>query len=378
MNVLVAWHRRVTITADRRLTSRYRQFGYDWETDFPVGKQDESTASSKTKITLEFELNANETAEFNDEIGSNLNGHLPLQISFGRDSYKQEPFDITVKKQGKGHAALTHKKERIADFISKRISFGYIPAIRTAESASNVIRRLLDRELLRLEDDLEYQQAVAKIEELQKPILSELAKTIQSTVSAFVPNVTEVELQTLREYRYRSLRQDVEIVMNDGNQTKLERKGDGVQSLVALALMRHAAVQTSKDQSTIIAIEEPESHLHPEAVHELRSVIEKLSENNQVVLTSHSPLFVDPSRLERTIIVRNSKATAAKRISEVREVLGVRFSDNLESARMVLLVEGKGDAEVLRAILTDRSETIAKAFKKGIISIDYLNGVSNL
>ena len=40
---------------------------------------------------------------------------------------------------------------------------------------------------------------------------------------------------------------------------------------------------------------------------------------------------------------------------------------------MVLLVEGKGDAEVLRAILTDRSEAIAKAFK-GIISIDYLTG----
>lgn len=381
MNALIEWQRQVRRTSDGRVVRsptggmmpRSYRLDYDWEVDYPVAKQKRSTVSSTTNIILEFELNADETAEFKSEIKSNLNGTLPLLISFGART-----FDVKVKKPGRGQATLTKKSTRIADFISRRISFEYIPAIRTAKSAAKVIEQLLGRELLRLDSDPEYQQAVAKIEELQKPILDELAETIQTTVSGFLPNVETVELNTRRESRYRSLRRDVEIVVDDGNLTKLERKGDGVQSLVALALMRHASEQTSKEQSTIVAIEEPESHLHPRAVHELRSVIEKLSENNQVVLTSHSPLFVDPDCLEHTIIVRNSKAAPAKRVLDVRNVLGVRFSDNLENARMVILVEGSDDAVALRAILADRSEVIATALAGGTISIDDLGGASGL
>lgn len=381
MSALVEWQRQVRRTSDGRVVraptggmiGRFHRFDYNWEVDFPIAKQKRSTASSTTNITLEFELNADETADFKAEIKSNLNGTIPLQISFGPRS-----LDVTVRKPGRGQATLTKKSTRIADFISRRISFEYIPAIRTAESASRVIDQLLGRELLRLDDDPEYQQAVAKIEELQQPILNELAETIKTTISGFLPSVATVELKSRRESRYRSLRRDVEIVVDDGNLTKLERKGDGVQSLVALALMRHASEQTSKDQNTIIAIEEPESHPHPRAVHELRSVIEKLSERNQVVLTSHSPLFVDPDCLDNTIIVRNSKAAPAKRVSEVRDVLGVRFSDNLENARMVLLVEGADDAVAIRAILADRSEVIANGFAAGTISMDHLGGASGL
>lgn len=381
MNALVEWQRQVRRTVDGRvvrapsggLIGRSHRLDYDWEVDFPVAKQKRSAASNTTNITLEFELNASETEEFRSEIKSSLNGTIPLQFSFGPSI-----FDVTVRKPGRGQATLTKKSIRIADFISRRISFEYIPAIRTAKSASMVIDQLLGRELLRLEDDPEYQKAVAKIEELQQPILDELAKTIQTTVSGFLPSVASVELKSRRDSRYRSLRRDVEIVVDDGNLTKLERKGDGVQSLVALALMRHASEQTSKDQNTIIAIEEPESHLHPRAVHELRVVIEKLSEGNQIVLTSHSPLFVDPDCLDHTIIVRNSKAAPAKHVSEVRDVLGVRFSDNLENARMVLLVEGADDAVALRAILANRSEVIAGALSAGTISMDHLGGASGL
>ena len=285
----------------------------------------------------------------------------------------------SLKKPGRGQAPLTKKSARIADFISRRISFEYIPAIRTADSASRVISQLVDRELLRLEKDPTYTQAVQMIEDLQKPVFDDLANTIQSTVERFLPSVKSVELQTRREARYRSLRRDVEIVIDDGNLTKLSRKGDGVQSLVALALMRHASEQSAETNcSSIIAIEEPESHLHPRAVHELRTVIESLAEKNQVVLTSHSPLFVDPSNLENTIIVKNSKAAPATHVSDVRETLGVRFSDNLENARLVLLVEGSDDAISLSSIVSARSQKIDRAIRMGVVKFDHLGGASAL
>nr|WP_254430556.1 MULTISPECIES: AAA family ATPase [unclassified Ruegeria] len=294
-------------------------------------------------------------------------------IAFG-----QRTFDVSVRKPGRGQATLTKKSTRIADFVSQRIRFEYIPAIRTAQSATKVISRLVERELYRLESDPEYAGAVRKIEELQQPVFDELANTIQTTVSNFLPGVKSVELKSRSESRFQSLRRDVEIIVDDGNLTKLHRKGDGVQSLVALALMRHGSEQNEEDVSTVIAIEEPESHLHPRAVHELRSVIETLARKNQVVLTSHSPLFVNPHDLRNTIIVKASKAAPASHVGEIREALGVRFSDNLENARLVLLVEGTDDAKVLKQVLFNRSPILQKALEAGTVTFDHLGSASGL
>ena len=302
-----------------------------------------------------------------------MNGTLPLQVSFG-----QRIVDVSVKKQGRGGVTLTRKRTRIADFVSRRIRFEYIPAIRTAESASRVIEQLVESELYRLEGNPEYAKAVRQISELQKPVLDQLAETIQNTVTNFLPNVKRVKLSKKREARYRALSGGVEIEVDDGHMTRLERKGDGVQSLVALAMMRHASEQSSPDVSTVFAIEEPESHLHPRAVHELRAVIRSLATKNQIVLTSHSPLFVNPEALHDTIIVKSSRATPAKDIAEVRSELGVRFADNLQSARLVLLVEGADDALALGSIISKKSKKLARALANGTVAIDTLGGASGL
>ena len=210
------------------------------------------------------------------------------------------------------------------------------------------------------------------------PVFKELAETIKNTVSSFLPNVKSVTLRSRRQERYRALRRAIDIVIDDGQLTTLERKGDGVQSLVALAVMRHASQQGASGVSTVIAIEEPESHLHPRAIHELREVIGALSQNNQVVLTSHSPLFVNPDNLENTIIVKGSRAACASHVSAIRDALGVRFSDNLENARMVLLVEGRSDLRVLRKIISAKSERLKVGLENGTVALDDLGGASGL
>ena len=381
MGALVEWQRQIRRTSDGRLLrapprpyrSRHDRLRYDWNTDYPVTKQNTASSTATTNIVLEFNLDSDEIIQFEEEIGSNLNGTLPLQVSFG-----QRTTDVSVKKPGRGQATLTKKSTRIAYFVSKRIRFEYIPAIRTADSATRVISQLVERELFELENNEEYTNALVKIEELQKPIFDELAETIQSTVSNFLPSVKSVELKSRREDRYRTLRRDVEIVIDDGQQTILERKGDGVQSLVALALMRHASEQNAPNLSNVVAIEEPEAHLHPRAVHEVKGVIETLAAKNQVVLTSHSPLFVNPNTLENTIIVRGSKAAPARHVAQIRDALGVRFSDNLQSARMVLIVEGSDDALALREIISARSKNIRHALAGGTVAMDYLGGASGL
>lgn len=112
MDALVEWHRQVRRTSDGRVirsfagvpAGRYRRMGYDWNTDYPISKQRKASSKSTTNITLEFELNETETQEFKDDIKSNLNGTLPLMISFG-----QRDFDVLIKKPGRGQAPLTKK-----------------------------------------------------------------------------------------------------------------------------------------------------------------------------------------------------------------------------------------------------------------------------
>jgi putative ATP-dependent endonuclease of OLD family len=350
-----------------------RQVDYNWIRDFPVSKQRSLTKIKQTEITLDFLLSEDECADFVTKIGSKLDGKLPIVLSFSDSTFK-----ISISKPGRGNITLNRKSARIADFISERINFEYIPAIRTSEQASSVVSDLITDELTKLEKNPEYAQALETIEKLQRPILDELADSVQTTVSRFLPTVKKVDFSIRRFDRTRALSRSTRIEIDDGDVTSLERKGDGVKSLVALALMRHASERASTSESTIIAIEEPEAHLHPKAIHELRSVIASLSEKNQVVLTSHSPLFVDPSHLESTIVVNDKKAACAKNIAEVREVLGVRLSDNLQSARLVALLEGEDDQIVVPHLIALMEPKLAKAITSGDLVFDNLGGASNL
>nr|WP_319385846.1 AAA family ATPase [uncultured Roseibium sp.] len=382
MNTLLIWRRflkedsagRVVRTRRPSLIGGALSGSYDWTSDFPLGKRTKRTRDQTTKITLEFLLNDEEIKEFKYKIKSNLNGTLPVLITFD----KQNEFNVSVQKPGRGFVTLNKKSNAIARFVSDKIRFNYIPAIRTADSAVKVISDLVDKELTQIENNSEYRDAVEKITELQKPILNELAKTIEETVSSFLPNVKSVRLGVPSEARRRALRSSVNIHVDDGHETKLERKGDGVQSLVALALMKHASEQQSTSASTIVAIEEPEAHLHPKAIHELRSVISELSHTSQIVLSSHSPIFVNPSNLKNTIIVKNSEANTAHHINEIREALGVQFSDNLHNAQLVLIFEGSGDVTAIKPIVSEQNEKIRNAIDQGIIAFDFLGGVSSL
>lgn len=133
-----------------------------------------------------------------------------------------------------------------------------------------------------------------------------------------------------------------------------------------------------RDCVSVIAIEEPESHLHPESARQLYDTICSLAVNHQVVLTTHSPLFVNRNNLSENIIVNEGKATPVKKIKEIREILGIRVSDNLINAENILLVEGEDDKIALEKILPDMSEYIRKALQNGTLLIDYLGGVGNL
>jgi predicted ATP-dependent endonuclease of OLD family len=167
-------------------------------------------------------------------------------------------------------------------------------------------------------------------------------------------------------------------VIDDGTPTLLQYKGDGVQSLAALGIMRHVSERGARGKNLVVAIEEPESHLHPTAIHELRDVLKELSDKYQIVVTTHCPLFVDRGNISSNIIVHNKRAIPAKKIQQIRDVLGVRASDNLRHAELVLLVEGEEDKLSLKKLLHHMSPSIRSTIENGTLAIDTLGGGTNL
>jgi 5S rRNA maturation endonuclease (ribonuclease M5) len=340
-----------------------------WERNFPVSLQD-SQPDGESVFRVEFTLNEEERRQFKKEIKSSLNENLPVEIRLG----KRDPA-FKVIKQGPRSEALNSKAPQIASFIGRRVEFTYIPAVRTANAALEVVRDMVDRELRLLERNATYTELVEKLAEAQKPVLQAISERIGNALKDFIPQIESVDVRATEDLRYRALRRAVEIIVNDGTPTSLERKGDGVQSLVAISLLRGT---TAPGRDIILALEEPESHLHPSAIHRLREVIDELSHQHQIVITTHCPLFVDRARIGSNIIVSGSKARQAKSTAEIRSILGVRASDNLIHASWVLVVEGDNDARSLRAVLSAESLTLRAALRNAHLVIDHLHGSSKL
>jgi putative ATP-dependent endonuclease of OLD family len=356
-----------------RITSVMRsRETFDWTRDFPVSLQSKSP-EGETVFELEFRLSEAEVDEFRADVRSRLNGTLPIQLRFGVNESK-----LIVQKQGMGGTTLTRKAEVIARFVARHIHIAYIPAVRTASAATQIVNDLVDRELSLVEGQPEYSAALKALADLQEPVLKRIATSIKMTLQEFLPNVKGVTVEISEDARYRALRRSCEIVINDGTATALDKKGDGVQSLAALSLMKHASHSGSASRQLVLAVEEPESHLHPRAIHQLREVLDDLSGQHQVILTTHCPLFVDRTNLKSNIVVNNKRASPAKNIAELRATLGVRASDNLLNAEIALVVEGEDDRTALAALLPATSVRIGKALQTGLIVIDSLAGGTNL
>lgn len=351
---------------------RLRAAGYNWETDFPIGLQG-AQPNGMSEITLEFELDDTELHSFRTKIKSTLNGNLPIKISIGHTRTT-----VSIAKQGRGAKSLTEKAVLISDFVRQRLDFQYIPAVRTAQRAHEVVDEMLSSALSVVESDPKYKSALKAIEDLQKPVLEQLSQSIKGTLVQFLPAIKGVKVQIPTENRSRALRASSEIVIDDGTPTPLKHKGDGVQSLAAIALMRHSAAAQSRARYAIIALEEPESHLHPNAIHELRAVLQDIALKQQIILSTHCPLFVDRSKISANIIVDHNKARSAKSVTEIRELLGVRAADNLRHADLVLVVEGSDDVKALDALIRENSPELSQALDHGILVISALDGAGNL
>jgi len=349
---------------------------YDWSQDYPIQLQ-ETDPEGHSVFVLHFQLSDEEKAEFYTHTGSSLNGLLPIELKIGPSKMGF----FRVKKQGKGSKALTNKAQLISSFIGQTLDFAYVPSSRNSNASESLVSQMVKRELKQLERNPKYTAATKILEELEQPMLDGIATKLKGNLQNFLgPTFKSVSVSASSpSYLDIGYGRSVKITIDDGAPTLLQRKGDGVQSLVAISLIVGALQEKGIDKDIILLVEEPESHLHPNAVHQLSAAIDDLrSADHQVILTTHSPVFVNRASIGTNIIVSNSNASAAKSLRELRDVLGVRASDNLQHAALVLVVEGSDDKLSTEALLAERSPRLKKALAKGELALHSLYGASKL
>ena len=352
-----------------RFSPRYLKNYYDWERDYPLSLQ-VSQPDGFSSIDLDFELTDGEIADIRGLTGIMLTGNIPVRVSINSSTVK-----IDIANTETPAFSDTENKRKIIEYVCFRIDFNFIPAVRTENDALRVVGSLIEKELSDLEATQEYIDAIETISKMQQNVLDQISNRLITPLREFLPTVSSVQIHIQKEQRRISLRRYTEIIINDGVPTPIQQKGDGIKSLTALAMLN---ILSRGDRMSVIAIEEPESHLHPESARHLYDTITALSNNHQVVLTTHSPLFINRSNLNENIIVDSGQAIPVKRIKEIRDVLGTRVADNLINAENILIVEGEDDKIILGKLLPCMSEHIRKAIQNGTFIIDDMGGAGNL
>jgi predicted ATP-dependent endonuclease of OLD family len=143
--------------------------------------------------------------------------------------------------------------------------------------------------------------------------------------------------------------------------------GGGVQEIVNV-LCRIQALQQAREGS-VIGIEEPEAHLHPDAMKLLLGHLRAEETVSQYWITTHSPFLIDRADLESVWMVSKNDGTSdVGRLTDANSLrtafldLGIRPSDVLYSDA-VLLVEGDSDVEFYRGM----------ALKMGFPEIEFVS-----
>lgn len=148
--------------------------------------------------------------------------------------------------------------------------------------------------------------------------------------------------------------------------------GGGDQELLALTFTLR------QEKAHLLVIEEPETHLHPYLSRRFFSILNDVSKRKQIIITTHSPIFVDLVNLNNSWIFRRenreTKVYRIERVEDLRTVsyeLGIKPSD-VFFADKILFVEGSIDKTVYRIW----AEKLRIDLKSPIISVIPLHGKS--
>lgn len=219
--------------------------------------------------------------------------------------------------------------------LSPYIQWVYVPAVKDAcdeeqEAKNTALGKLIARavrtitnfdgelETLKTETLTRYRELL----ERNQASLSNLSQALQRRLSDWAhPNV-RLGMEWMSDPAKSVILQQPVAGIKTGEGDflgSLARMGNGLQRSYLLALLQELANSEAPDAPTLIlGVEEPELYQHPPQARHLADVFSELaSENNQIIVTTHSPLFVNGEGFENTRLVRRSRPDASASVKGI-------------------------------------------------------------
>lgn len=331
-------------TLPRSLRRGFESVGYFPEIDYPVGRR------KQAKTTIELELEFSDKEKDNENFPQSIKNFAT--IKFSKEFDCKDGTCITKIADLSNQAEI----EKIERYILSNSSFLLIPSNRIFQdpSTSGVLRELTKSIFRNISQSRAAINALSKLRQRAQTEVEKAERIISEELKKFLPDLGNITLQLSEPDLIQALVIE-SVKLDDGFETSLNAKGDGVQSVFVIGLLQYMAAQKT-DMPLILGIEEPEAHLHPDAQSYLSELLHSISKKHQMIITTHSPVMVDRAVHEHNLVVTKNitknriEVTNAKDIKIIREVLGVRRGHNLLDALLVAVVEGKTEEVILPKI----------------------------
>ena len=186
------------------------------------------------------------------------------------------------------------------------------------------------------------------------------ADSVKGYMSEYVSNLMEVEIKPSISWKDAIKSVDVSFQFEgDSKPIPMSHKGTGYRRLFMVARFRYLA-QKTKGLNVVYLIEEPETFLHPSAQNDLLIALRELSDDNQVIITTHSPVFTGATHLESVILCKKRNGSEYENcacsspevfLRSIVDELGIKPSHNLRDTHdKILFVESHNDAKFYNII----------------------------
>ena len=349
------------------------------------------------RLTIKKTINAPKRAFDSEQILFNDYNSDDFSFLYGKSDEELnqilEKHEIEIPVEGKGRNS---KIEKIK-YIKKYCKDNEIPTInRFIDDEYKVTSLLPDVELFvsdyGLEADTKFKsnsvseiqlylteesKEEKKLDLVQKDIESEMQKeasSVKSYMQDYISSINSIEIKPTINWKDAIKSVDVSFQFDgDDKLIPMSHKGTGYRRLFMVARFRYLA-EKKKDTDIIYLIEEPETFLHPSAQEDLINAFSDLSEESQIIISTHSPVFVGATDINSAVLCKKDIQSAYETtteenkndfINKIIQELGIKPSFNLrDDFDKILFVEGKDDLEFYKKVTT---ELIGKDLEKNVL-----------
>ena len=332
-------------------TGHDNKYNYDPERDLPFASE-----NIQTSLTCFFEADPESDKEILDKLRK-----LRQMLKVPKTEVSENAFSINVyfnkslpvyqvypgakKAEGKSPQYSTLQKS-IVSSVLECFQCYYIPS---------------NKSIAQLYDEFVSPFVKKQVAEALKPYDLEIRKSISSLTDSMDKELAESGLNKVNSYleyprnALEHLISGFELMVHDTSKSSIFTKGMGLQSAVLLSSFKWIT-QQNPEKSVIWLIEEPETYMHPSLAYQSSKILDQLSRISSVIKTTHSLSFMPQSVADVQGVTTGPKGsgtrlhtyeTMQQATEDIRESLGVKFSDYFGLTDLNVFVEGETDIKYL-------------------------------